>query len=121
MTNHKTTWNALTGGEQVICHAEILGEPLFWDGHKNVCFDAESDLFADEVPFEFVDQIFSTMARADQHLFYIDTKKPQRMKEYLNQLASDDIATACGYISWGWGETRWPLPNVVFQVKAAQE
>lgn len=41
-----------------------------------------SDLFHEDVPFEFIDQVFAVMALCPQHLFLILTKRPDRMAEY---------------------------------------
>lgn len=42
-----------------------------------------SDCFHEDVPTEFLDKIFAVMALCPQHTFQILTKRPARMKEYL--------------------------------------
>jgi protein gp37 len=45
-----------------------------------------SDLFHESVSFEFIDCVFVTMARAQQHQFQILTKRPDRMLAYFKRL-----------------------------------
>lgn len=40
-----------------------------------------SDLFHEEVPFEYIGDIFDVMAEADQHVFQILTKRHERLAE----------------------------------------
>jgi len=76
-----------------------------------------SDLFHEDVPFEFIDKIFAIMALSEKHTFQILTKRPDRMLEYLNQfpvahMVDTDERTLGGY-SWEYDqEFIWPLPNV---------
>ena len=51
-----------------------------------------SDLFHEEVPFDFVREVFDRMAEYDQHIYQVLTKRPERMLEY---------------VEWGGG-TDWP-------------
>lgn len=44
-----------------------------------------SDLFHDEVPFEFIAAVFGAMACAPNHLFYVLTKRPARAVEWARQ------------------------------------
>jgi len=51
-----------------------------------------SDLFHENVPDYWIDQIFAVMAIAKHHTFQILTKRPQRMKEYLSKPYHINIA-----------------------------
>lgn len=42
-----------------------------------------SDLFHEQVPFEFIEQVFDTMANAPQHTYQVLTKRPERMLEFV--------------------------------------
>lgn len=42
-----------------------------------------TDLFHDAVPDELLDRLFTIMARASHHTFQILTKRPERMRKYL--------------------------------------
>lgn len=41
-----------------------------------------SDLFHEEVPFDYIDRVFKVIAQASQHTFQILTKRAERMAEY---------------------------------------
>jgi protein gp37 len=43
-----------------------------------------SDIFHEEVPFEFVDRIMDTIRRTPQHRYQILTKRAERMDEYFS-------------------------------------
>ena len=43
------------------------------------------DLFHQEVPFEFIDRVFETIAACPQHIFRILTKRSDRMRAYREQ------------------------------------
>ena len=42
-----------------------------------------SDLFHEEVPFTFVRDVFLRMAKYDQHIYQVLTKRPERMLKYV--------------------------------------
>jgi protein gp37 len=60
---------------------------------QRVFVQSMSDLFHDDVPFEFIAKVFEAMNNASQHTFMVLTKRPQRMKEFMAHLgwyAHDD-------------------------------
>lgn len=67
---------------KVVCDAAKLEEPLHWKKPARIFVNSMSDLFHDDVPDEFIDQIFAVMALSPQHTFQILTKRPERMLEY---------------------------------------
>jgi len=46
---------------------------------------AESDLFHEDISFDFIDKVFHTIAFCPKHIFQILTKRPKRMLEYFSQ------------------------------------
>jgi protein gp37 len=58
--------------------------PLRWRKPRNVFVNSMSDLFHEDVPFEFVDRVFAVMALSYWHTFQVLTKRPARMREYLS-------------------------------------
>lgn len=99
-------------------HADRLDAPLHWRKHRRVFVNSMSDLFHDDVPDSFIDDVFRTMMRAapstisleshgfvqmpSKHDFLILTKRPQRMRDYILGDAHKRIgASLC-----------WPLPCV---------
>jgi protein gp37 len=45
-----------------------------------------SDLFHEDIPFEFIESVFDVMCRADQHVFQILTKRHERLAELAPRL-----------------------------------
>jgi protein gp37 len=45
-----------------------------------------SDLFHEQIPLHFIEQVFATMAAARQHQFQILTKRPERMASVATHL-----------------------------------
>ncbi len=86
---------------------------------KRVFIEDMSDLFGEWVPFELLDRLFAAFALRPDVTFQILTKRPERMREYINQATdTDDLTVAKFDIS---GETldffnsprvELPLPNV---------
>ena len=58
---------------------ERLELPLRWKKPRRIFVNSMSDLFHKDVPEEFVRRVFDTMVRADQHIYQILTKRPQRL------------------------------------------
>lgn len=69
---------------KVMLVPEFLGHPLRWVEPQRVFVNSMSDLFHPEVPFEFIGEVFDVMSTAEQHTFQILTKRPERMKEFLD-------------------------------------
>ena len=65
-------------------HEEDLEEPLQWKKPHNIFVCSMSDIFHEEVPFEFVDRIMDTIRRSPQHRYQILTKRAERMAEYFS-------------------------------------
>lgn len=61
---------------------ERLEQPLRWKKSSMVFVNSMSDLFHEDVPFEFIDEVFKIIVACPKHTFQILTKRPERMKEY---------------------------------------
>lgn len=71
----------------VLCHPERLSQPLYWRRQpRQVTVNPMSDLFHPDVPDTFLDEVFAVMALAQQHVFKVLTKRPERMLAYASQL-----------------------------------
>ena len=44
-----------------------------------------TDIFLESHPWEWIDRVFSEMAAAPQHIYQVLTKRPHRMREWLNR------------------------------------
>lgn len=65
---------------------DMLDQPLRWKRPRRIFVCAHGDLFADSVPDAWIDQVFAIMALAPQHTFQVLTKRPERMREYMDSL-----------------------------------
>ncbi len=63
-------------------HEDDLEEPLQWKRPHNIFVCSMSDIFHEDVPFEFVDRIMHTIVMTPQHRYQILTKRAERMSEY---------------------------------------
>lgn len=94
-----------------------LDQPLHWKKPRNIFVCAHGDLFHAGVPDEWIDRVFSIMARAHWHTFQVLTKRDARMRGYMTDartpLRVEDLTSQWrdrhGYLI---GVPEWPLPNV---------
>lgn len=110
------TWNPVTGCTKVSegcrnCYAERFAErfrgtqghvyeqgfdlklwpqrltiPLDWKRPRMVFVNSMSDLFHEQIPFQFIVEVFDTMRRAHWHTFQVLTKRSKRLNEVAHQL-----------------------------------
>jgi protein gp37 len=108
------TWNPVTGCTKVSagcahCYAETFAErfrgvpghpfeqgfdlklwperlnlPLTWKQPRKIFVNSMSDLFHKKVPDQFIRRVFQVMCSANQHVFQVLTKRPERMMEWVN-------------------------------------
>ena len=69
--------------ENVRCHPEMLDQPIRWRRPRRIFVNSMSDLFHEDIPDHFIDQIFAVMALCPRHQFQVLTKRPERMREYM--------------------------------------
>ena len=101
-------------------HPGRLDQPLRWAKQRRIFVNSMSDLFHEEVPTGFIDQVFAVMALCPQHTFQVLTKRTLRMRDYVSEggRAADvlDIVRnwEIGYRAGGdkLQAQAWPLPNV---------
>lgn len=109
------TWNPVTGCTKVSpgcknCYAETMAErwrgipghpyeqgfdlrlweerlkvPLTWRKPRRIFVNSMSDLFHEEVPADFIDEVFQTMREATWHHFQVLTKRADRMADYVKR------------------------------------
>ena len=66
-------------GFRLTLHEQVLDLPLGWKKPQMIFVNSMSDLFHADVPFEFIQQVFDVMRRADWHTFQILTKRSGRV------------------------------------------
>ena len=72
----------LPGKTTIRLHPDRLDHPAKWRTPRRVFVNSMSDLFHEEVPFDFVDRVFDSMRACPDHIYQILTKRPERMLEY---------------------------------------
>jgi protein gp37 len=65
-------------------HADRLEQPLHWRQPRRIFVNSLSDLFHDEIPDQFLHDVYHVMEQAHWHTFQVLTKRARRMCEYLN-------------------------------------
>jgi len=73
-------------GFAVTLHPDLADAPRSWKAPRVVFVNSMSDLFHPEVPFEFIERIFTTMRECPQHTFQILTKRSDRLVELASRL-----------------------------------
>jgi protein gp37 len=70
-----------TNGFQVTLHPELLEKPFEWKKPRRIFVNSMSDLFHDEVPTKFIQDVFRVMREAKQHQFQVLTKRSTKLAE----------------------------------------
>lgn len=68
-------------GFDLTCHPHQISTPLKWKKSRIVFVNSMSDLFHEDVPFSFIEEVFGTMFNASQHQFQVLTKRAERLAE----------------------------------------
>lgn len=67
-------------------HWDLLELPIRWRKARTIFVNSMSDLFQEDVPFEFILRAFETMRACPQHTFQILTKRAGRLAELAPRL-----------------------------------
>ncbi|MCZ6672544.1 MAG: phage Gp37/Gp68 family protein [Verrucomicrobia bacterium] len=95
-----------------------LSEPLRWRVPKMIFVNSMSDLFHEEVPDDYIKEVFQVMVRANWHTYQVLTKRSERMSELLyTQLK---FASKQPHIWWGVSveNKKYGLPRIAHLRKA---
>jgi len=68
-------------GFKVTLHPETLNEPYLWRKPKMVFVNSMSDLFHDDIPDEYLFDVFRVMKENSIHVFQVLTKRENRLKQ----------------------------------------
>jgi len=68
-------------GFQVTLHPDTLPQPMHWRSPRLVFVCSMGDLFHEDVPLDFVRQVFEVMERATWHQFQVLTKRAGRLAQ----------------------------------------
>jgi protein gp37 len=78
---------------------EKLEEPLRWKRSKMIFVNSMSDLFHEDVPDSFIEQVCQVMQRASWHTYQVLTKRSERLREMLRSRLA--FAAASPHIWFG--------------------
>lgn len=128
----KTKAGAVWTGEVRLVESALL-QPLRWKKPQRIFVNSMSDLFHEDVPDEWIDQILAVAALTPQHTYMILTKRSARMRAYMADpaMAKRVIHAAfkidCEGGAWMAadheiaGDPIFPLPNVWLGVSAEDQ
>jgi protein gp37 len=130
LTQQTSAGPVWTGAIAIAPEPKFL-EPLHWKKPRRVFVNSMSDLFHDGVSDETLDHVFAVMGLCTQHTFQILTKRPARMRAYLEKLSRSWILrlshaiNEIGAQKWADAPGRetpcWPLANVWLGVTAERQ
>ena len=66
---------------EVTLQPQMLEFPLRWKSPKRIFVNSMSDLFHDDVPLSYIEEVFSVMRRARWHQYQVLTKRSKRLLE----------------------------------------
>lgn len=101
-------------GFDITLRPDKLDQPYRWKRPRKVFVNSMSDLFHDDIPDDFIWNVFQVMARCPQHTFQVLTKRPERMMQMFKNRYWRDFGDIRALVIEGWHtETDMPfLPNV---------
>ncbi len=73
-------------GFYLTLHPEVLKEPFNWVKSRMVFVNSMSDLFHEDIPFEFIKSTFDVMNANQQHTFQILTKRTDILNKFAEML-----------------------------------
>lgn len=73
-------------GFNVKVHNDLIEVPLRWKNPRVIFVNSMSDLFHEDVPDYFIENIFAVMNSCPQHTFQVLTKRSKRLYELSGQL-----------------------------------
>jgi protein gp37 len=137
-TTRKVNGNSVWTGKVALAPEHILIQPLRWKRPRRIFVNSMGDLFHKNVPDEWIDQIFSIMGHCTQHTFQLLTKRPERMRDYIQRwqpaksgnprdpkdcypFITRDGVDANKRLKREPLYTIWPLPNVWLGVSAENQ
>jgi len=73
-------------GFEITLHEKCLNDPLKLKKPSLIFVNSMSDLFHEDIPFDFIKKVFDVMNKASWHTFQILTKRAERLAELNDSL-----------------------------------
>ncbi|MEK4479579.1 phage Gp37/Gp68 family protein [Paenibacillus sp. FSL R5-0876] len=77
-------------GFDVTLHHDLIEMPLRWKKPKKIFVNSMSDMFHENIPLDFIKEVFKVMNEAHWHTFQILTKRSQRLLDVSAELKWTD-------------------------------
>jgi protein gp37 len=77
----RAKWNG-----KIVLDKKAIRLPMTWKRGRTIFVNSMSDLFHDDVPLEFIREVFETMAATPQHTYQVLTKRAERVESLSSQL-----------------------------------
>ena len=81
-------------GFDLTLRPERVEQPKSWRRPRLIFVNSMSDLFHEDVPWEYVERVFGTMEAADWHVYQVLTKRSSRMRNFVNRRYEGELAPA---------------------------
>lgn len=111
-------------------HPERLAKPMHWRRPRRIFVNSMADLFHDDVPDDYIAQVWAVMASSATHTFMVLTKRHGRMRSLLSSGSFKEDVESHWIDLLRVGPSRaqvvpdgdgWPLPNVWLGVSAEDQ
>jgi protein gp37 len=83
-----------------------LEKPYEWKKSKKIFICSMADIFHENVPFDWVEEIFYMIENCPQHTFQILTKRPERMIEFFDWYIARNSDHSVG-LQWSIPDNIW--------------
>ena len=71
---------------KITLHPNRLKTPVHWRKARRIFVCSMSDLFHKDVPDHFLDKVWAIMYQTPEHTYQVLTKRPERMREYVQSI-----------------------------------
>ena len=98
-------------GFRLTVHPSSLDVPRRWGAPRLVFVNSMSDLFHDDVPLDFIKQVFEVICETPQHTYQVLTKRAQRLSRVAGDLR---LAAKLWMVCDVWSLAGTPSASITF-------
>ena len=102
----------LPGKTTIRTHPDRLEDPQKWRSPKMIFVNSMSDLFHEEISFDYIREVFKVMEDTPRHIYQVLTKRPNIMLEYSESHQNkwpDNVWAGVSVENQYWADARIPL------------
>ncbi|MDI1434666.1 DUF5131 family protein [Polyangium sorediatum] len=89
-----------------------LLDPVGWSRSRRIFVNSMSDLFQEQVPESYVQQVFEVMATADWHIYQVLTKRARRLRDLTAQMPSRLVHRKHVWLGVSVEDRKYGLPRI---------